>query len=56
MDWQPLQLLLKAPKKKYIKKLIEYAALLMPCKGAIPHNTITPIGQQFATDLELTSE
>jgi hypothetical protein len=51
MDWQSLQILLKAPKKKYIKKLIEYAALLMHTKGAVPHDTITPIGQQFASDL-----
>ena len=36
MDWESLQILLKAPKKKYIKKLIEYAALHMHCKEAVP--------------------
>jgi hypothetical protein len=56
MDWTSLQALLKVPRKKYVKKLLEYAALLRPCQQAVPPLANTPIGEQFPHDLELTAE
>jgi hypothetical protein len=45
MDWEGLQLLLKAPKKKYIKKLIEYAIAICSSPSAVPNLLSTPISQ-----------
>lgn len=55
MDWLGLQLLLKAPKKKYIKKLMEYAIAISPAPSAVPSQLNTPISQEFTTDLELST-
>ena len=56
MDWSNLKILAKAPRKKYIKKLLEYSVMIAYCQEAVPHNAVTPISQQFPQDLELTSE
>ena len=49
-------MLLKAPKKKYVKKLVEYAILVGTSPNAIPELAKTPISQDFMTDLELSTE
>lgn len=51
-----MKILSKAPKKKYVKKLLEYAAAVADCQRSTPKLLVTPISQQFPTDLELTSE
>ena len=56
MDWQILNVLSKAPKKKYIRKVVEYAALARHCRQAMPNQAITPIGQQFPQDLQLSAQ
>lgn len=56
MDWQGLQLLLKAPKKKYVKKLVEFAIAVCGAPSAVPADLTTPISQEFMTDLELSAE
>jgi hypothetical protein len=55
-DEEALLLLLKAPKKKYIKHLIEYAACLDLHHNCPPPNFTTPLIQSFQADLELTTE
>ena len=55
MNWSALKCLAKAPKKKYIKKLIEYAVLISTCQQATPQYATTPIAQQYPQDLELTA-
>lgn len=49
-------MLLKAPKKKYVKKLVEYAILVGNSPTAIPELAKTPISQDFMADLELSTE
>jgi hypothetical protein len=56
MDWQGLQLLLKAPKKKYIRKLMEYVVAISAAPSAVSPHLTTPISQEFGTDLELSAE
>lgn len=56
MDWEGLQLLLKAPRKKYIKKLLEFAITLAPVRYSAPPLLDTPISQQLPADLQLTPE
>ena len=51
MDWEILKVLGKAPKKKYIKKILEYAIMVTHCQRAVPKYTTTPIAQQFPQDL-----
>lgn len=56
MNWDCLGVLAKVPRKKYIKKLLEYAVTVAHCHRAIPSHATTPIAQQFPQDLELTAE
>lgn len=49
-------MLLKAPKKKYIKKLVEYAVTISDAPSAVPLLLSTPISQEFTADLELSPE
>ena len=55
MDWEGLQLLLKAPKKKYVRKLMEYSVLVSYSPQAVDPHLNTPISQDFANDLELSA-
>ena len=45
IDWGAVNLLLNAPKKKYIKKILEYAACLHLNTQAVLPNLTTPITQ-----------
>ena len=56
MDWSALKVLEKAPRKKYIRKLVEYAAMVVHRQSCLPTHVATPVSQQFPQDLELTSE
>ena len=44
------------PRKKYLKKLLEFAATIAHSTKTIPTHATTPISQQFPTDLELTAQ
>lgn len=55
-DEEALLLLLKAPKKKYIKKLFELGAALNLHHNCALRGFETQISQNFQTDLELTKE
>lgn len=46
---------MKVPRKKYIKKLLEYAITIEHCQKGIPALAMTPIVQQYPQDLELTA-
>ena len=56
MDWEILKVLGKAPRKKYIKKIVQYAVMVTHCQQAIPKHAVTPISQQFPQDLQLTAQ
>ena len=56
MDWEILNVLGKAPRKKYIRKIVEYSALVRHCQSAVPVLAVTPIAQQYQQDLELSAE
>lgn len=51
MDWQSLGQLVKASRKKYLKKMVEYAATIAHQTKAVPQQAITPISQQYSADL-----
>lgn len=53
-DEEVLLLLLKSPKKKYIKHLIEYSVGLNLCHNNPPRNFKTPVIESFQSDMELT--
>jgi hypothetical protein len=54
MDFQSLVLLSKAPSKKYIKKLLEYALLAKSNFRSFDQNYQTPVSIHFAADMTLT--
>lgn len=54
MDYQSLQLLSKAPSKKYVKKLLEYALLAKSNFRSFDQHYQTPVSANFAGDMSLT--
>jgi len=54
MDYHSLQLLSKAPSKKYVKKLVEYALLAKSNFRSFDQHYQTPVSANFATDMSLT--
>lgn len=56
MDWESLKMLSKTPRKKYIKKLLEYAVAVAHTQRAVPTLATTPIAQQYPHDLGLSAE
>lgn len=56
MDYHSLQLLSKAPSKKYVKKLLEYALLAKSNFRSFDHQYQTPVAANFSTDMTLTED
>lgn len=50
-----LLLLLKAPKKKYLKKMLDYAVAVSYNSSGCLEDMDTPIGNSFGSDLEITA-
>ena len=55
IDWEAVGLLLNAPKKKYIKKVVEYSACLHLNPKAVPPTLTAPITQDMTTDLQTST-
>lgn len=53
-DEEALMLLLKSPKKKYLKKLIELGIITNLNHERFPSAFMTPISENFQSDLGLT--
>jgi hypothetical protein len=56
MDWESINMLSKVPRKKYIKKLLEYALAIAHNQRAVPPLATTPIIQQYPHDLGLSAQ
>lgn len=55
-DFKPLELLTKAPSKKYLRKFLEYCFLLRTKTSSFETTQQTPVGTQFWQDFGLQEE
>ena len=56
IDFKILELLTKAPSKKYLRKFLEYCFLLRNKMKIIEDLLKTPVANQFCQDFQLTEE
>jgi len=56
IDFKILELLTKAPSKKYLRKFLEYCFLLRSKAKVIEELLKTPVANQFCSDFQLAED